>query len=73
MGNNFGSLVFTPMVRALQEKYGSRRQYARMEGSGAPGHLTNPRLLPSKRASTWRRSGPPDGRMFSTEAVPKDF
>ena len=40
MGNNFGSLVFTPMVKALQEKYGSRRQYARMEGSGAPGHLT---------------------------------
>lgn len=40
MGSNFGSLVFTPMVKALQEKYGSRRQYARMEGSGAPGHLS---------------------------------
>jgi predicted pyridoxine 5'-phosphate oxidase superfamily flavin-nucleotide-binding protein len=25
-------LVFTPVVKALQEKYGSRRQYARMEG-----------------------------------------
>lgn len=32
MGSNFGSLVFTPAVKALQEKYGSRRQYARMEG-----------------------------------------
>jgi uncharacterized protein len=30
---NFGSLVFTPAVRALQEKYGSRRQYKRSEGS----------------------------------------
>ena len=31
---NFGSLVFTPAVKALQEKYGSRRQYERSEGSG---------------------------------------
>src|SRR5271169_6647058 len=37
MGHNFGALVFTPLVKALQEKYGSRRQYARMEaGGGAP-------------------------------------
>jgi len=35
MAHNFGSLVFTPLVKALQEKYGSRRQYARMEGGGA--------------------------------------
>jgi predicted pyridoxine 5'-phosphate oxidase superfamily flavin-nucleotide-binding protein len=35
MGHNFGSLVFTPLVKALQEKYGSRRQYARME-AGPP-------------------------------------
>ena len=33
MAHNFGSLVFTPVVKALQEKYGSRRQYARMESS----------------------------------------
>jgi predicted pyridoxine 5'-phosphate oxidase superfamily flavin-nucleotide-binding protein len=35
MAQNFGSLVFTPVVKALQEKYGSRRQYARMEAGGA--------------------------------------
>ena len=35
MSPNFGSLVFTPTVKALQERYGSRRQYARLEGSGA--------------------------------------
>jgi predicted pyridoxine 5'-phosphate oxidase superfamily flavin-nucleotide-binding protein len=37
MAHNFGSLVFTPTVHALQEKYGSRRQYARMaSGSSSP-------------------------------------
>lgn len=35
MANNFGSLVFTPVVKALQEKYGSRRHYARAESEGA--------------------------------------
>jgi hypothetical protein len=35
MARNFGSLVFTPLVKALQEKYGSRRQYARMEAAPA--------------------------------------
>ncbi len=35
MAHNFGSLVFAPLVKALQEKYGSRRQYARMEAEGA--------------------------------------
>ena len=34
MAQHFGSLVFTPVVKALQERYGSRRQYARMEGGG---------------------------------------
>ncbi len=31
MAYTFGSLVFTPAVKALQERYGSRRQYARFE------------------------------------------
>jgi len=31
MAKSFGSLVFTPVVKALQERYGSRRQYARLE------------------------------------------
>jgi predicted pyridoxine 5'-phosphate oxidase superfamily flavin-nucleotide-binding protein len=40
MARNFGSLVFTPLVKALQEKYGSRRQYARMgAGPVAPDRL----------------------------------
>ena len=28
---SFGSLVFTPVVKKLQERYGSRQQYERME------------------------------------------
>jgi predicted pyridoxine 5'-phosphate oxidase superfamily flavin-nucleotide-binding protein len=30
---SFASLVFTPLVKKLQERYGSRRQYERMENS----------------------------------------
>jgi len=33
MAKSFGSLVFTPVIKALQERYGSRRQYARLEQS----------------------------------------
>lgn len=40
MTKSFGSLVFTPVVKSLQEKYGSRKQYARMEQFGEmPGGL----------------------------------
>jgi len=40
MTKSFGSLVFTQAVKALQERYGSRRQYARIERMGdAPGGL----------------------------------
>jgi uncharacterized protein len=31
---SFRSLVFTPLIKKLQEKYGSRRQYERMEEFG---------------------------------------
>ena len=34
MAHKFGSLVFTPVVKDLQERYGSRRQYAKMEKTG---------------------------------------
>jgi predicted pyridoxine 5'-phosphate oxidase superfamily flavin-nucleotide-binding protein len=33
MAYTFGSLVFTPVIRKLQERYGSRRQYAKREAS----------------------------------------
>ncbi|WP_263357673.1 pyridoxamine 5'-phosphate oxidase family protein [Acidicapsa ligni] len=31
----FGSILFTPVVKKLQERYGSRRQYERIAGSSA--------------------------------------
>jgi predicted pyridoxine 5'-phosphate oxidase superfamily flavin-nucleotide-binding protein len=40
MSHSFGSLIFTPVVKALQERYGSRRQYARMEQSGSRDRLS---------------------------------
>ena len=46
MAHHFGSLVFTPAVKALQERYGSRRQYARME-AGSP---SSDRLGPEESA-----------------------
>ncbi len=36
MAHKFGSLVFTPVVKALQERYGSRRQYAKLEKVAEP-------------------------------------
>jgi predicted pyridoxine 5'-phosphate oxidase superfamily flavin-nucleotide-binding protein len=33
---SFGALAFTPLVKKLQERYGSRRQYERMEKFGEP-------------------------------------
>jgi uncharacterized protein len=40
MTHNFGSLVFTPVVKALQERYGSRGPYARTEqGAASPDRL----------------------------------
>ncbi len=41
MAHNFGSLVFTEAVKALQERYGSRRQYAKLQkaAGGLPDRL----------------------------------
>ena len=33
-GMSFGSLAFTPVVKMLQERHGSRRQYEQLECSG---------------------------------------
>ena len=53
MAHNLGSLVFTPLVKALQEKYGSRRQYARLEAGG----VTPDRLGPDESAFIGERDG----------------
>jgi predicted pyridoxine 5'-phosphate oxidase superfamily flavin-nucleotide-binding protein len=39
----FGSLIFTPVIKSLQERYGSRRQYERLaESQSSPGRLGPP-------------------------------
>lgn len=39
MAYPFGSAIFTSAIKALQEKYGSRRQYAKREATGFSGDL----------------------------------
>jgi hypothetical protein len=42
---SLGSLLFTPAVKALQERYGSRRRHERMERTRASrDHLTREEL-----------------------------
>lgn len=41
MPTNYGSRVFTEVVKELQERYGSRRQYERLRGQSTPAdHLS---------------------------------
>jgi predicted pyridoxine 5'-phosphate oxidase superfamily flavin-nucleotide-binding protein len=56
--HNFGSFVFTPVVKALQERYGSRRQYAKLEQApGSPDHLgEDERLFIAERDSFYMAS-----------------
>jgi predicted pyridoxine 5'-phosphate oxidase superfamily flavin-nucleotide-binding protein len=42
MANTFGSLVFTPVVKELQQRYGSRRQYERLAAQGESYHELGP-------------------------------
>ena len=42
MSRSFSELAFTPLVKAQQEKHGSRRQYQRVEESGPPGNSLGP-------------------------------
>src|ERR1700744_3908996 len=42
MAYPFGSVIFTSAIKALQEKYGNRRQYARREATGFSEELIGP-------------------------------
>jgi predicted pyridoxine 5'-phosphate oxidase superfamily flavin-nucleotide-binding protein len=43
MSHPFADITFTPAVRALQERYGSRAQYARMQAHEGPAPALGPR------------------------------
>lgn len=54
MGRAFAKISFTPAVKALQEREGSRRSYARMEGEGID---PRDRLTPNEAAFIAERDG----------------
>jgi predicted pyridoxine 5'-phosphate oxidase superfamily flavin-nucleotide-binding protein len=43
MSHRFAEIAFTPGVQQMQERYGSRAQYARMQASGGPNDALGPR------------------------------
>jgi predicted pyridoxine 5'-phosphate oxidase superfamily flavin-nucleotide-binding protein len=43
MAHPFADIAFTPAVRALQQKHGSRAQYARMQAHAGPAPVLGPR------------------------------
>lgn len=53
---SFGSLVFTPAVKMLQERYGSRRAYARMECASPSEQRIGPAETESPPATQLNRS-----------------
>ena len=70
MTKSFGSLVFTPVVKALEERYGSRRQYARIEQLGArqvASDLRSKSIYASATPFTWPASARPAGLISSIE------
>jgi hypothetical protein len=75
MAHNFGSLIFTHAIKALQEKYGSRRQYARMEQSGSSDRLSpmKSRSSPNATASIWQASVQQDGLMYNIAGARRVF
>jgi uncharacterized protein len=52
MPGSFGSLTFTPVVKALQERHGSREQYERLE----KGKRASGRMGPQERAYLGERN-----------------
>jgi predicted pyridoxine 5'-phosphate oxidase superfamily flavin-nucleotide-binding protein len=73
---SFGSLVFTPLVKKLQERYGSRRQYERMETSGAkPDRLTGfeVEFLGERDSFYWATTGSSGWPYVQHRGGPKGF
>jgi hypothetical protein len=75
MHMSFGSLVFTPVVKILQERHGSRRQYERMECTDSSQQRLGPMeqaFLAEREAFTGRRPERRDGPMSSIAAARRD-
>lgn len=73
---SFGSLLFTPVVKQLQERYGSREQYERMRKSGAPHeHLTafEVEFLANRDSFYWATIGSTGWPYVQHRGGPKGF
>jgi len=72
----FGSLVFTPLVKKLQKRYGSRRQYERMENLGPPqDHLGTfeKEFLAGRDSFYWANTGATGWPYIQHRGGPKGF
>ena len=73
---SFGALTFTPLVKKLQERYGSRRQYERMESSGARhDHLgaSESAFLSERDSFYWATTGATGWPYVQHRGGPKGF
>ena len=73
---SFGSLVFTPLVKKLQERYGSRRQYERMENSGGSQDRFTPfesEFLAQRDSFYWATTGATGWPYVQHRGGPKGF
>ncbi len=73
---SFASLVFTPLVKKLQERYGSRQQYERMEDSGRkPDRLSGfeVEFLEGRDSFYWATTGATGWPYVQHRGGPKGF
>jgi uncharacterized protein len=73
---SFGSLVFTPLIKKLQERFGSRRQYERMEQSGASNDRFSPfesEFLADRDSFYWATVGATGWPYIQHRGGPKGF
>jgi predicted pyridoxine 5'-phosphate oxidase superfamily flavin-nucleotide-binding protein len=73
---SFGSLVFTPVVKQLQERYGSRQQYERIARSAAShGRFTafEVEYLAERDSFYWATSGSTGWPYIQHRGGPKGF
>lgn len=72
----FGSLVFTPAVKMLQARHGSRRQYAAREGSGPTQQSLGPReaaYIAERDGFYWATTGSTGWPYVQYRGGPKGF
>src|SRR3954464_11114722 len=76
MHMSFGSLVFTPVVKMLQERHGSRRQYERMECTDSSQQRLGPMekaFLAERDSFYWATTGATAWPYVQHRGGPKGF